>query len=73
MNAFEFVFEQYGFRWGPLMVQRTCSDPKGGIVITVLAACGAVEIRVSPKGRKMDAEPLRPLYDHEREMLQGDA
>jgi hypothetical protein len=55
----DFELTKFGFRWGPLHVDRCCSDKIGGVVLRVSVepfpkSCERnVEIRVSPKGRVM--------------------
>ena len=50
--------ERYGFRWGPLVVQRCCHDEKRlGYMLTIRTDKGReVEIRVSPKGDRITVE-----------------
>jgi hypothetical protein len=52
----------YGFRWGPLVVQRVCHDAKKfGYVLSVETDAGKqIEIRVSPKGTKIEVERNDP-------------
>jgi hypothetical protein len=61
-----YVYEEtlYGFRWGPVYVERACSDEKGGVVIRIATgpigeSKNAVHIRVSPKGRTLTVEDIR--------------
>jgi hypothetical protein len=50
--------ERYGFRWGPLVVQCCCHDDNRlGYVLLIRTDKGReVEIRVSPKGDRIDVE-----------------
>jgi hypothetical protein len=41
----------FGFRFGPLDVERTVADEKFGYVVTVKAGQNTVTIRTSPNGR----------------------
>ena len=58
----DFEFTKYGFRWGPVHVDRCCSDKIGGVVVRISNApfpesCKRyVDVRVSPKGRVMQVE-----------------
>ena len=58
----DFELTRYGFRWGPMHVDRCCSDKRGGVVLRVSSkpfpeSCERyVDIRVSPGGKILDAE-----------------
>ena len=54
MASNDFKLEQtaYGFIWGPMDLERTCSDPKFGITLTLKSDHREVEVRMSPKGRR---------------------
>jgi len=41
---------QYGFEWGPLTVERSCSH-KGTAVLTVKTPKGIIQIQSSPSGK----------------------
>ena len=56
---FPLVETQYGFNWGPLVVERLFSDPKFGVVIALKAGDRTVEVRVSPAGRKLQVDRAR--------------
>mgnify|MGYP001603501688 CR=1 FL=1 len=45
---------KYGFKWGPLIVERDASDPKGGYLLSIYTASAKVEVRVTPKGQKIE-------------------
>ena len=45
---------QYGFKWGPMTVERTASSQGGRRVLTVKTRSQAVEILVSPGGRRIE-------------------
>lgn len=47
----------FGFRWGPLMVTRLISDEKFGYVLEIRTEHKTLEVRVSPKGRRIEAWP----------------
>jgi hypothetical protein len=47
---------RYGFTWGPLVVERTASDPKWGVVVSLATDYGRLEVRSSPNGRTLTAE-----------------
>lgn len=40
----------FGFDWGPMSIERVCSDDKGGVVIAVKSNKETVDIRVTPSG-----------------------
>lgn len=42
--------DPFGFRWGPCLVHRLCSDAKAGVVLEVSTDKECVEIRVTPSG-----------------------
>lgn len=44
----------FGFRWGPMLVERSVSDDEVGWILTVRDEKGVAraEVRVTPKGRK---------------------
>ena len=50
--------EKYGFRWGPLVVMRCCSDKKRlGYILQIKTIAGKViEIRVSPAGTAISCD-----------------
>jgi len=52
----------YGFRWGPMEVERLVSDHRGGVLIAIRTGHKRVEIRVSPKGNKIDVGEVRADY-----------
>jgi hypothetical protein len=49
----------YGFKWGPVEVQRWCSDDKGGVVIGLITKRESVEIRVTPTGLIRVGAPVK--------------
>lgn len=53
--------EKYGFRWGPLVVQRSCHDERRlGYVLSIKTDAGKeIEIRVSPRGTKIQVDKIR--------------
>ena len=53
----DFDLIAYGFRWGPLEVERTCELPKGGYILTVRTEHTAVEVYVSAQGRVIKTFP----------------
>lgn len=52
-NRYPLTQTRYGFRWGPVTVERTATDEKWGVVVTVKGATEQVDIRVSPAGRTL--------------------
>lgn len=56
VNRFPLCQTTYGFRWGPLLVERCMSDKRAGIVVTVSGATHYVHIRVSPGGRALSVD-----------------
>ena len=58
----DFELTQYGFRWGPMHVDRCCSDERFGVVLRVSVkpfpeSCERhVDIRISPKGGVISVE-----------------
>ena len=59
--SFDLEETKHGFRWGPLHVSRSLSDPKYGVEIMVSNSADAwgkggkrVFIRVSPQGRVVE-------------------
>lgn len=44
---------RYGFEWGPVVVKRAASDPKGGFVVMVESKYQRLDIRFSPEGRNV--------------------
>lgn len=58
MNGFDCEMTDYGFRWGPLEVERATSHPKFGVFLTLRTDMGReVTVRVSPTGRVMKITP----------------
>ena len=45
---------QYGFKWGPVAVERSAVIQGGRHVLTVSTRSQAVEILVSPGGRRIE-------------------
>lgn len=63
MSSFDLEETPYGFRWGPLYVSRSVSDPKYGVEIMVSNKRDAwskgakrVFVRVSPSGRVLEVK-----------------
>lgn len=54
------AFTPYGFRWGPMTVER-CIEHRGTRVVLVKTEGHTLEIAVSPKGNS-----VRAWLDHER-------
>lgn len=50
MPGFDLEKVQFGFRWGPLTIERCMSDPKFGVIITATTPKGRVHLRVTPSG-----------------------
>ena len=50
----------FGFKWGPMKVERTAADDRLGWILTVRDENGEgrAEIRVSPKGQKWTIKAL---------------
>lgn len=57
---FEFEWTNFGFRWGPMLVERDSSDPRLGVVLHVETIHKALEIRATPGGRKLDLCEVEP-------------
>ena len=52
---------RFGFRFGPLDVERAVADKKFGYVVTVKVGDNTVTIRTSPNGRSgLDVELAGP-------------
>ena len=50
---------RYGFRWGPLVVERTAHIEGRGYVVTIQTERESMQVYVSEKGRRMRAyEPV---------------
>ena len=60
--CFSFAMTRYGFRWGPLRVERIISDPKWGVVLRIGTDREQWEVRVSPKGRRMTVTQLLTVF-----------
>ena len=50
MPGFPCQETKYGFKWGPVTVERCTSDPKFGVIITATTPKGRVHLRVTPSG-----------------------
>jgi len=56
-NAYLFETTDYGFKWGPMYVDRCCSDDRHGVLLRVsnklfpYDARRYVDIRISPSGK----------------------
>ena len=50
---------KYGFRWGPLVVERTAHIEGRGYVVTVRTERESVQVFVSEKGRNLRTYPVR--------------
>lgn len=55
MSDFRLEETKYGFRWGPMEIQRLMSDDKIGVVISVMTDDDEMEIRCTPKGKRITA------------------
>jgi len=55
------VVTDFGFRWGPMSVTRLASDPRWGVVLLVAGGGEEVQIRVTPRGRKLLVENKRKV------------
>lgn len=51
MNKFPLEETDYGFRWGPVAVERVLSDPKFGVLLSLATRKHKIELRVTPGGR----------------------
>lgn len=51
---------QYGFKWGPAVVERLAHVEGRGRVLEVRTDHARVQIYVTEKGRKIEAIPLPP-------------
>jgi hypothetical protein len=50
---------QYGFRWGPMEVERLVHVEGRGYALEVKTEHASMQIYVSDKGRKIKAYPVR--------------
>ena len=48
--TYELTETQFGFLWGPVKVERCCSDPKFGVVLVLITNRGQFQVRVTPTG-----------------------
>ncbi len=49
-KAYLLTETRYGFAWGPAKVDRTCSDQKWGVIVSVKGKREVAEVRVTPSG-----------------------
>jgi hypothetical protein len=54
---FHFAETRYGFRWGPFEIRRDCSDPKWGVMLTIITPRQEAQIRITPSGLIRIGEP----------------
>ena len=57
LGANELGFSPYGFRWGPLEVERTAYVPGRGYVVTIQTEGVAMQVYVSERGRVVRSHP----------------
>jgi hypothetical protein len=50
MPGFELEEVVFGFKWGPVQVERCMSDPKFGVILHATTKKGRVYLRVTPSG-----------------------
>ncbi len=48
--SYELIDTPYGFAWGPVEIERTVSDPKFGVVLTLMTNRKTLDIRITPSG-----------------------
>lgn len=67
---------QYGFRWGPMLVERVAHIEGRGYVVSIRSrddySGPEIQVLVSEKGRRVTAYPLRGARVREARSL-GDA
>lgn len=51
---------EYGFKWGPMTVERCISDPKLGYLLTVSAGGKTLELVCTPTGKKLRVQSEHP-------------
>lgn len=61
-NEYPCAITRYGFRWGPVLISRMASDPKGGLSLQIQTRKAAIALRVTPKGTKIDVNNA-PVYE----------
>jgi hypothetical protein len=49
----------FGFRWGPVTVERCVSDPKWGVQLSLTTERWTLEVRIMPTGRLRLGVPKR--------------
>lgn len=59
-NIFRHSNTRNGFTWGPLEVERVAEDEKGGVLVAIKTAHRRMEIRVTPRGRRLFFEFKEP-------------
>lgn len=42
--------QRFGFRFGPVSIQRLVSDPKWGVLLAIVTERETIDFRVTPKG-----------------------
>jgi hypothetical protein len=50
VSSFQCTPDIYGFTWGPATIERSCSDDKWGVLLTIRTPRGSQKIRVTPTG-----------------------
>lgn len=50
MSSFPLTETTYGFKWGPVSVERLASEDKFGVVLLIETERGRLEVRVTPSG-----------------------
>ena len=67
MADFDLFLTKYGFRWGPFRIERVASDPRFGVVVWVGSDTEQYQVRVSPKGRKVEVRKCDECFWYEQE------
>jgi hypothetical protein len=50
---------EYGFKWGPIVVERTCHVEGVGYVLEIRTNYKVMQVNISEKGRKITPMPVR--------------
>lgn len=54
----------YGFRWGPMVVERLAHIDKRGYVLNIKTEHQSMQVYITEKGRKIEA---MPVHDNARD------
>jgi len=66
MADFDCFITNYGMRWGPFRLERVASDARFGVVVRIGSDTEQYEMRISPKGLKVQVRKCKKCFWYEK-------